>query len=178
MKKFYFIIILTFIVKISLHSQTNFNMPVNTKASITITIPEKNWTITNEKEFTMISPKGEGESSRLAVFVWGSTNPSKENAVDELTQEAFELISGILTDTEWSEEISEFTNNGVSFVASDGVGYYVNEDNSKDLMSCSVFLILPDNLNIVTLVYFGTNESHDKWKDELLQIILSIKPIK
>jgi len=178
MKKIYFIIILTFIVKINLHSQTKYNLPVNTKASISITIPEKNWTVENNKEFTMISPKGEGEASRLAIFIWGSTNPTKENAIEDLTEEAFELISSVLTETVWDEEVTEFDNNGVSFVAMDGYGYFVNDDNSKDKMSCSVFLIMPDKLNLITLVYFGTNASHDKWQNELTQIILSTNPIK
>lgn len=178
MKKIIIFIILSIVVKINLQAQTNYRLPVNAKPCISITIPENNWSVQNDKEFTMISPKGDGESSRLAVFIWGSTDPTNDNAIDDLTEESFDLISRILVDVEWDEEINEFEQNGISFVAIDGSGYFVNEDKSKDAMGCSVFLIMPDDLNIITLVCFGTYESHNKWGDELTQIILSMKPLK
>ena len=96
--------------------------------------------------------------------------------MDELTDEAFDLVETLLVDIEWSEETTEFESNGIDYAAIDGFGYYVNEDESKDYMSTSVFLFMPDDTNIMTLVFFSTSDAYDAHEEALLDMILSIAP--
>jgi len=45
-------------------------------------------------------------------------------------------------------------------------------------MSTTIMLLMPDETNILTLVFFGTNDAYDKWEESLLDVILSMKPAK
>jgi hypothetical protein len=77
----------------------------------------------------------------------------------------------------WGDETTNFDRNGVSFIALDGYGYYLNSDNTSDLMSTSLILFMPDNNNKFALIFFGTVEALEKYEQDLLQSIYSIKAI-
>ncbi|HOZ30977.1 MAG TPA: hypothetical protein PLL66_08675 [Bacteroidales bacterium] len=145
-------------------------------AVLKVSVPSDKWNVTNEDGLFSLVPNDSGETSRLITMVWASTDPTSETAMDDLVNEAFDVVESLLVDIEWAEEISDFESNGISYVANDGYGYYVNEDGSKDKMSTTVMILIPDDTNIFTLVFFGTADAYDKWEEGLLEIILSIAP--
>ncbi len=159
-------------------SQKVFGIPDSGKSIVNISVPTSDWTVTNKDGLFSIVPKDEGESSRLVTMIWASTNPTAETAVDDLVNEAFDVVESLLEDIVWAEDLSEFESNGISFIANDGYGFYKNEDGSKDQMSTTVMIFMPDDINVMTLVFFGTSEAYDKWESSLLEIILSMTPRK
>ncbi|MDD2636306.1 MAG: hypothetical protein PHW82_12520 [Bacteroidales bacterium] len=159
-------------------SQKTYKIPNNGPAQVEISAPTDKWTVTNKDGLFSMVPNDTGESSRLITMMWSSADPNAEDAMDVIANEAFDVIESLLEDITWAEETSDFENNGISFVASDGYGYYVNEDGSRDQMSTTIMLMMPDNTNILTLVFFSSNEAYDKWQDSLFDVILSIKPAK
>jgi len=175
MKKLLLISVLFMLVSAVGFAQKTFGIP-SSGSIVDIKVPTDKWTVTNEDGLFSIVPKDEGESSRLITMIWASTDPTSETAIDDLVTEAFDVVEALLTDITWAEETSDFENNGITFVANDGYGYYVNEDGSKDQMSTTVMLFMPDDTNIMTLVFFGTSEAYDKWEESLLEIILSMEP--
>ncbi len=157
-------------------AQRTFNIPETGSPIVKVIVPTATWTVTNKEGLFSIVPIDEGETSRLVTMIWASDNPSSETAIDEISTDAFDVVESLLVDIVWEEEISEFESNGVSFVANDGYGYYENEDGTKDKMSTTIMLLMPDEVNVLALVYFGTPEAYDKWSESLLEIILSITP--
>lgn len=159
-------------------AQIIFGIPNIGKSIINISVPTSSWIVTNEDNLFSLKPNDNGETSRLITMIWASQNPLTETALDDLVNESFDVIETLLEDITWTEDMTEFENNGILFTALDGYGFYKNEDGSKDRMSTSVMIFMPDDLNIMTLVFFGTDLAYDKWEAALLEIILSIKPAK
>lgn len=156
-------------------AQKTYRIPAD-DAIVKIDVPTDKWTVTNEDGLFSIVPIDSGESARLITMIWASTNPTSETAIDDLVNDAFDVVESLLVDIEWAEETTDFDNNGISFVANDGWGYYVNEDGTKDKMSTTVMIFMPDDTNIMTLVFFGTADAYDKWEESLLEVILSMRP--
>ena len=159
-------------------AQKTFHVPESGKSIIDISVPMDKWNVSNEDGLFSLTPNDTGETSRLITMVWASEDPYSETAIDDITTEAFDVVESLLVDIEWAEEISEFDSNGIAFVANDGYGYYENEDGTRDQMSTTIMLFMPDDVNIMTLVFFGTNEAYDKWEESLLEVILSMTPSK
>jgi hypothetical protein len=157
-------------------AQKIFKIPDSGKAIVNINVPTSSWTVTNEDGLFSLVPKDEGETSRLVTMIWAAEDPYSETAIDDIAVDAFDVVESLLVDITWNEELSEFENNGISYVANDGYGYYVNEDGSKDQMSTTVMLLMPDDVNVLALVFFGTPEAYDKWEESLLEVILSMTP--
>ncbi len=147
-------------------------------AVMKISVPTDKWNVTNEDGLFSLIPNDSGETSRLITMIWAASDPYSETAMDDIINEAFDVVEALLVDIVWAEDISDFENNGISFVANDGYGYYVNEDGSKDKMSTTVMILMPDDTNLFTLVFFGTADAYDKWEESLLEVILSIAPAK
>jgi len=146
-------------------------------AVLKVSVPSSDWNVTNEDGLFSLVPNDSGETSRLITMIWAASDPYSETAMDDLINEAFDVVESLLVDIEWAEDISDFESNGISYVANDGYGYYVNEDGSKDKMSTTVMVLLPDDTNLFTLVFFGTADAYDKWEESLLEVILSIAPV-
>lgn len=157
-------------------AQSTFKISSNGKPIVEIVVPTASWSVTTTDSLFSIIPIDEGQTSRLITMIWASKNPQSETAIDDIANEAFDVVEALLEDITWNEELSEFDNNGISFIAQDGQGYYANEDGSKDEMTTTVMLLMPDDVNVIALVYFGTPEAYDKWSKSLLEIILSIIP--
>lgn len=159
-------------------AQENFRIPDNGKTIVNITVPTSTWSVTNEDGLFSIVPIDEGETSRLVTMIWAAEDPYSETAMEDIAVDAYDVVESLLVDVTWNEELSEFENNGISYVANDGYGYYVNEDGSKDQMSTTVMLLMPDDVNILALVFFGRPVAYDKWEESLLEVILSMTPAK
>lgn len=158
------------------YAQKTYRIPESGNAIVKIDVPTDKWKVTNEDGLFSIVPNDTGESSRLITMIWASTDPTSETAIDDLVNDAFDVVESLLVDITWAEETTDFDSNGISFVANDGWGYYVNEDGSKDKMSTTVMLFMPDDTNLMTLVFFGTSDAYDKWEESLLEVILSMRP--
>lgn len=163
---------------VSTTAQNVYSIPENSKSQVEITVPSDKWEVTNKDGVFSMVPIDSGESSRLFTMIWSSSNPTAEDALDVLADEAFTVIESFLVDITWAEEVSDFENNGIVFVASDGYGYYINEDGSRDQMSTTIMLLMPDDVNILTLIFMSTSEAYDKWEESLLDVILSMEPAK
>lgn len=176
MKKILFLSAAIFLISSLGMAQNTFNIPNSGKPIVNIVVPTASWTVTNKDSLFSIIPIDEGETARLITMIWASNNPYSETAIDDISKEAFDLVESLLVELSWDEEVTDFDSNGISFVANDGYGYYENEDGTKDKMSTTIMLLMPDEVNILALVYFGTPEAYDKWSESLLEIILSITP--
>jgi hypothetical protein len=174
MKKILLIIVATLMITNLSFAQQKEYFPAG-NAIVTIEVPS-GWSADNEGNLLSVSPDGDSELDRLIVMMWAAENPSAEGAMDSLTAEAFDLVETILVDIEWGEETTEFESNGIDFAGIDGFGYYVKENKSKDYMSTSIFLFMPDDTNLMTLVFFSTSDALDAHEDALLDLILSIVP--
>ncbi|MBN2779036.1 MAG: hypothetical protein JXR36_15470 [Bacteroidales bacterium] len=159
-------------------SQTVYSIPDNGKAQVKITVPADKWQVTNEDGLFSMVPNDTGESARLITMMWASSDPTAEDAIDVIADEAFAVIESLLEDITWAEDVTDFESNGITFVANDGYGYYVNEDGTRDQMSTTVMLLMPDDVNVLTLVFMSTSDAYDKWEESLLDVILSMKPAK
>ncbi len=160
-------------------SVTNtYRFPSKGKAIINYSVPTANWNISDENNLLSLIPKDSGETSRLITMIWASENPYAEDAMTVIVNDAFDVVETLLKDITWKEDMNTFENNGISYTALDGYGYYVNEDGSKDRMTTSIMILIPDETNILALLFFATDQAYDKWEKELLEIILSIKPAK
>lgn len=177
MKKLLLISALFMLISSVGFAQKVFGIPTSGKSIVNISVPTSDWTVSTEDGLFSIVPKDEGESSRLITMIWASSDPTSETAIDDLVNESFDVVESLLEDIVWAEDLSEFENNGISFIANDGYGYYKNEDGSKDQMSTTVMIFMPDDVNVMTLVFFGTSEAYDKWESSLLDIILSMTPV-
>lgn len=175
MKRLLFVFTLLFITVTSFSQTTKHNYPKTGKPIITIQVPS-NWTVTNETNYLSFAPDDKSDYGRMISMIWKSENPGAEDAVTVLVEESFDLVETLLTDLEWDEETSDFTINGIDFVAIDGWGNYSNEDGSKEEMMATVMIFFPDDTNLVTFVYMGLEKAYTKYKDEFLGIIQSIKP--
>lgn len=178
MKKLFLITLVLVASTLISIAQKVYNIPDKGDALVEITIPTDKWEVTNDDGLFSIVPNDTGETARLITMIWASEDPTSETAIDDLANEAFDVVESLLVDIEWAEDITDFENNGITFVANDGYGYYVNEDGSRDQMSTTIMLLMPDETNILTLVFFGTNDAYDKWEESLLDVILSMKPAK
>lgn len=159
-------------------SQMVYKIPNSGKTQVEISVPPDKWTVTNKDALFSMVPIDSGESARLITMMWASTDPTAEDAVDVIVNEAFEVIESLLADITWTDEATDFENNGISFVATDGYGYFLNEDGSRDRMSTTIMLLMPDDNNVLTFVFLATSAAYDKWEESLLEIILSITPSK
>lgn len=157
-------------------SQQTFHIPESGSSIVDIKVDTDKWDATNDEGLFTLVPNDTGETARLITMIWAASDPYSETAIDDLTNEAFDVVESLLEDIEWSEELSDFENNGIAFVANDGYGYYVNEDGTRDQMSTTIMLFMPDDVNIMTLVFFGTGDAYDKWEESLLEVILSLTP--
>lgn len=153
----------------------NVNYPTDINPIISLNIPADKWEFTKDDGLLNINPISHDEDDRLVVMIWASENPESESALDDISVEAFELVTTVLTDLEWHSETSEFENNNVVFTALDGYGFFINDDFSVDIMNTTIMLFMPDSKNVLSLVFFGTPDSYDKWENELLELIMSIK---
>ncbi len=178
MKKLLLISFIISVTTVISTAQKVYHIPDAGETLIDITVPADEWVVTNEDALFSIVPNDTGETARLVTMIWASTDPTAETAIDDLATEAFDVVESLLEEITWSEDVSDFENNGVTFVANDGYGYYVNEDGSRDQMSTTIMLLMPDETNILTLVFFGTNDAYDKWEENLLEVILSIESAK
>ncbi|PLX09942.1 MAG: hypothetical protein C0596_00200 [Marinilabiliales bacterium] len=178
MKKLFLITLVLVASTLISIAQKVYNIPDKGDALVEITITTDKWEVTNDDGLFSIVPNDTGETARLITMIWASEDPTSETAIDDLANEAFDVVESLLVDIEWAEDITDFENNGITFVANDGYGYYVNEDGSRDQMSTTIMLLMPDETNILTLVFFGTNDAYDKWEESLLDVILSMKPAK
>lgn len=176
MKKILFLSAAFFLLTSLGIAQKTFKIPDSNKPIINIVVPTASWTVTNKDSVFSIVPIDEGEKSRLVTMIWASKNPEAETAIDDITNDAFDVVESLLTDITWAEEMSDFESNGISFIANDGYGYYENEDGTKDKMSTTIMIFMPDDVNVCALVFFGTSEAYDKWSESLLEIILSMTP--
>jgi hypothetical protein len=174
MKKILLIIVAVLMITNLSFAQKKESFPTG-DAIITIEVPS-GWDADNEENLLSVSPVGDSESDRLIVMVWASENPYADDAMDVITDEAFDLVETLLVDIEWGEETTEFESNGIEYAAIDGFGYYVNEDESRDYMSASIFLFMPDDTNLLTMVFFSTQDAYSFHEDALLEMILSIAP--
>jgi uncharacterized protein YwqG len=160
------------------YAQTTVYIPTKSKALAKLTVPNSNWAYNVDEDLFSVYPNDEGETARLITMIWASNDPTAENSLSDLTTEAFDVVSSLMEDIVWAEEPVSFENNGITISALDGVGYYVNADKSKDKMSTTIMLLQVDEINTLALVFFGTDAAYDKWNEELLDIILSITPLK
>ncbi|HQL69924.1 MAG: hypothetical protein KA793_04515 [Bacteroidales bacterium] len=109
-------------------------------------------------------------------MIWASEDPSSETAVDDIAEQASTVVSTLLSDITWAEEVTDFENNGITFVGTDGVGYYVADDGSSTKMVTSIMLLIPsDQNNIIALVFFSTEDTYDVYEQSFLDMVLSIK---
>lgn len=162
-----------FISSFSFAQQTIFLH--NDNPIIKITIPA-NWEFTDEEALFSTNPKGSSEADRMIVMVWASDNPSADDAFTIMAEDAYDLVETLISEVIWDEEVSEFENNEIYYAAIDGSGYFLNEDGTKTAMLASIFLFMPDETNIMCLVYMGSSESYDTYDEALLDMILSISP--
>lgn len=176
MKNSILLTILVFTAVVIVKSQTVFHIPDNGVSIVDITVPKDEWNVTNEDGLFSIVPNDTGETARLVTMIWASEDPTSESALDDIAIEAFDAVESVLKDITWEEDVTDFENNGITYVANDGYGYYVNEDGSRDYMSTTIMLLMPDETNVLALVFFCTADAYDKWEESLLNVILSMKP--
>lgn len=182
-KRILFIIAATLILSMSF-AQKSLSLgdlvyfPDTKNPVIKMQVPSAKWNVTNENNLLSIIPKDSGETSRLITMLWASENPYNDDAMTKIVNDAFDIVETLLTDITWQEDMNTFEHNGISYTALDGVGYYQNDDGSKDKMSTSIMILIPDEVNVLALVFFGTNEAYTKWEEQLLNVFLSIEPTK
>jgi len=128
MKKLFLITLVIVASTLISIAQKVYNIPDKGDALVEITIPTDKWEVTNDDGLFSIVPNDTGETARLITMIWASEDPTSETAIDDLANEAFDVVESLLVDIEWAEDITDFENNGITFVANDGYGYYVNED--------------------------------------------------
>lgn len=142
---------------------------------IKIPVSTDKWTVEDSDGILTISPKSD-DSGNFFCMVWTTADPSSETAIDDLATEATNLASTLLSDLTWAEDVSDFENNGISFVGMDGEGYYVADDGSETKFMCSVMLLLPDGESCVALVFFSASDLYSTYEDDFLELVLGIKP--
>jgi hypothetical protein len=147
------------------------------KALIKVPVSTDKWTVENSDGIMTISPKSDA-SGNFFCMIWTTADPSSETAIDDLATEATELAAALLTDLTWAEDVSDFENNGISFVGMDGEGYYVADDGSETKFMCSVMLLLPDGESCVALVFFSASDLYSTYEDDFLELVLGIKSAK
>ena len=171
------LICILFISSISFSQTKKYSIPENEPAIISIDIDTSLFELNYSEKFVNITPIMDNNEDRLVCMLWKSSDPDNEKALEKLSLEAFSLIEKTLVNLHWGDETTNFDRNGVSFIALDGYGYYLNSDNTSDLMSTSLILFMPDNNNKFAMIFFGTVESLEKYEQELLKSIYSIKSI-
>jgi hypothetical protein len=147
----------------------------NDNPIIKITVPDQ-WEYTDEDYLFSTNPSGSSEADQMIVMIWASEDPLAEDAYSVIADDAYSLVETLMSEVTWDEDVSEFENNGIYFAAIDGSGYFLNEDGTKTAMLASIFLFMPDETNVMCLVYMGSAESYDIYDEELLDMILSISP--
>ena len=177
MKNIFLVICIIIIISNLCFGQTH-KIPNEDNAIINLTVPEDLWKFSGNSRMTNISPIEEGEENRLMVMIWASDNPEIDNALDVITTDALAIAGNFLKDLTLEDDSYRFTINNMSFIALDGQGYYINDDGSKDLMTTTIMLFLPDKTNIMALVYFASISADEKWKRSLNNIINSITSVK
>jgi len=174
MKKLLLLSMAIFIMS-AVSAQNTFYYPSKGTPIIKLKIPTDVWTVTNDETSLSFAPIDQSESGRMISMIWKSTNPGAEDAVTALVEESFDLVESLLSDVTWDEETSELEINGISFVAIDGWGNYVNEDDSKDVMMATIMIFFPDEDNMLTFVYIGLETAYSKYKVQFIDIIQSIE---
>jgi len=176
MKKTLLVLILVSMIPVFNYAQKVFNFPSSSNKIIDITIDTKTWSVDNTEGIMTISPLSSAHSNNFVCMIWASEDPSSETAVDDIAEQASTVVSTLLSDITWAEEVTDFENNGITFVGTDGVGYYVADDGSSTKMVTSIMLLIPsDQNNIIALVFFSTEDTYDVYEQSFLDMVLSIK---
>lgn len=147
------------------------------KPLIKIPVQTDKWNVENSDDVMTISPKSD-LSGNFFCMIWTSANPSSETVIDDLSSEATNLASSLLSDLVWGEEITDFESNEISFVGMDGKGYFVSEDGAETPFMTSVMLLMPDDVSCIALVFFSATELYNNYESDFLDLILSITPAK
>jgi hypothetical protein len=157
-------------------AQKTYKFPSNDPL-IKIPLSTDKWILEDSDGTLIISPKGD-DSGNFFCMIWTTDNPSSETAIDDLATEVTELAAALLADLTWAEDVSDFENNGISFVGMDGEGYYVADDGSETKFMCSVMLLLPDGESCVALVFFSASDLYSTYENDFLELVLGIKTAK
>lgn len=176
MKKIILSIFAICLISTSIFAQKVYKFPSASNAIVKITVDTDLWTVDNSDGILTISPSSSAHSNNFVCMMWASDDPTSETAIDDIAGQASTVVSSLLTDLTWAEEVTDFENNGVTFVGTDGVGYYSSDDGSSTKMVTSIMLLMPDSTNVLALVFFSTESTYDKYEDSFLNMILSIEP--
>jgi hypothetical protein len=178
MKKAVVFMFSLFLVTVVFAQTKTYYYPATGKSIISLKIPTKTWSVSDEASWMSFQPTDETDTGRLIAMIWKSENPGAEDAVTSLVNECFELVESLLVDIEWKEDTEEFQINEMDFVGIDGWGDYVNKDGSKDEMMVSVSVFFPDDDNLMAFVFFGLNSAYKKHEKEFQDIMFSINSTK
>lgn len=175
MKKTILVLFIVSLIPVINYAQQVYSFPSSSNKIMDISVDTKTWTVNNSEGIFTISPLSSLYDKSLVCMMWASLNPTSENAIEEIATQAFSIIESKLTNVTWIEETSQFENNGISFVASDGTGYLTDGETSTKMVTSVMLLIMPDNINLIALVFTSTEDAYDIYEKKILDVILSIK---
>ncbi len=90
-------------------SQKTLNIPTTYSPLAKITFPAgSDWLYDYENDIFSMYPDDTGESSRLITMMWAPKESNSEEALLDLTDEAYEVIDLLIEDIEWLNEPSTF----------------------------------------------------------------------
>ncbi len=173
MKKLALNLLFIFVLVGYVSSQKMINFP-SSRPLIQIPVDTNKWTSEDSDGVITLTPKHE-TSGNYFCMIWTTDNPSSETAIDDLATQATGLVNSLLEDVTWSEDVTDFENNGMSFVGMDGKGYYASDDGTHTKFSASVILLLPDGVSCIAIVFFGASNLYDKYENDLVDLMLGIK---
>ncbi|MCK9255625.1 MAG: hypothetical protein GX793_01450 [Bacteroidales bacterium] len=173
MKKLALNLIFLFLAIGFIQAQKTINYP-SINPLIKISLDLKKWIYESEEDILILSPKNE-DSGNYFCMIWTTEDPYAEESVSELPEEAIALVETLLENITWSEDISEFENNNIYFVGMDAKGDFPSDDNTSIKFSSSVIILLTDEGAALTFVFFGASNLYDKYEEDLISLLLSIK---
>ncbi|HNQ69525.1 MAG TPA: hypothetical protein PKN32_14190 [Bacteroidales bacterium] len=176
MKKILLSILAFYLISNCIVAQIEYIFPSAISPIIKISVDTNLWTVDNSDGVFTISPSSSEDSNNFVCMIWASEDLTSENVFDDLAAQATAVVNTLLTDVTWAEDVTDFENNGITFVGTDGGGYYNLEDGSSLKMVTSIMFLLPDSINALALVFFSTETTYDKYENSFLNMILSIKP--
>lgn len=175
MKKNMLILLLFCVIPAISFAQKEYQFPGQADPIFSITI-DNNWTVENSDGVFTISPSNSLYSDSFVCLMWASDNPGSETAIEDIAEAASMVISSVLEDITWAEDVTDFTNNEITFVGTDGSGYYVSSEGSRTKMVTSVLLLIPPSYDeVVAFIFFATEEAYDQYEESFLNMVLSIK---
>ncbi|HPG73525.1 MAG TPA: hypothetical protein PLM49_04480 [Bacteroidales bacterium] len=175
MKKSIIILVLISMIPALSFAQKVYQFPGQSDPIFSITI-DNNWTVESADGVFTISPSSSMYSDSFVCLMWASDNPNSETAIDDIAEAASMVISTVLEDVTWAEDITDFTNNEITFVGTDGSGYYVSSEGSRTKMVTSILLLIPPTYDdVVAFIFFATEDAYDQYEDSFLNMVLSIK---